>query len=71
MDEFQFNKLMSMLTVIAQNTAAIAWQANEQRPLTGVELGQCAESVRRTAEMLEAGLDVSVLPPGVLNPPKR
>lgn len=65
MNDDQFNKMMALLKIIAQNTAAIAAQANLQRPLTGAELGQIATDVQHTAEMLQSGLEVAVLFPGV------
>jgi len=67
MNDDQFNEILSYLKIIAQNTTAIVWQGNAQRPLTGAEFGQCAESVQRTVGLLRAGLDVSVLPPDVLS----
>lgn len=66
MTDEQFNKMMAMLEVIAQNTAVIAAQGHFQRPLTGPEYGKIADSVRRTVEMIAAGIDIGVLPPGNL-----
>lgn len=64
MTDDQFKTMMAMLEIIAQNTAVIAAQGHLQRPLSGFEYGQCADSVRRTADQISAGLEIAVLPPG-------
>ena len=64
MRQEQFDRLLAYLEIIAQNTAVIAAQGHSQRPLTGLEHGQSAESVRQVAESLAGGLEMGVLPPG-------
>ena len=69
MTDKQFNKMMAMLEVIAQNSAVIAAQGHLQRPLTDEEYDQCADDVRLIGSLLESNLEVGVVPPDVWHPP--
>lgn len=69
MNDDQFNKIMAMLEIITQNTAMLVAQGQLQRPLTGEETGQSVESVRRVSEMIAGGLELGVLPPGIVSVP--
>ena len=69
MNDEQFKKMTAMLEIIAKNTAAIVAQGQLQRPLTDEEFGRRVESVRLVAEMIAGGLEMGVLPPGVVGSP--
>ena len=68
MTNAQFNKMMAMLEVIAQNSAVIAAQEHLQRPLTDEEYDQCAADVRMIADLLESNLEVGMMSPDVWRP---
>lgn len=61
----QFELFLAYIRIIAQNTAVIAAQGQLQRPLTDEEYGQIDADVQQAADLLQSGLDVGVLLPGV------